>query len=162
MLVSGAAILATASAVNATIFAASNIGGFLAQHQQLPQAFQRKLAGKIPVSLIISAVVIILLVAFFPLSAVGQMTSLAFLFVYAIVSLGHLKLRAQTGARAWPLVTAIVINAVMFVALLIDAIRTGPAASWIVLIVALLGSFAYAWIRSRRVPRDPAAPGRGP
>ena len=162
VLVSGAAILATASAVNATIFAASNIGGFLAQHQQLPHAFQRKLGGKIPVSLIISAVVIILLVAFFPLSAVGQMTSLAFLFVYAIVSLGHLKLRAQTGARAWPLVTAIVINAVMFVALLIDAIRTGPAASWIVLIVALLGSFAYAWIRSRRVPRDPAAPGRGP
>ena len=87
------------------------------------------------------------------------MTSLAFLFVYAIVSFGHLKLRAQTGARAWPLVTAIVINAVMFVALLIDAIRTGPAASWIVLIVALLGSFAYAWIRSRRDPRDPTAPG---
>lgn len=150
VLVSGAAILATASAVNATIFAASNIGGYLAQNNQLPLVFQHKLGGKLPVSLLISAVVIIVLVVFFPLSAVGQMTSLAFLFVYGVVSFGHLKLRAQTGARAWPLVTAIVINAVMFVALLIDAISTGPAASWVVLIVALLGSFVYAWFRTVR------------
>ncbi len=87
---------------------------------------------------------------FFPLSAVGQMTSLAFLVVYGAVSYGHLRLRQHTGAKAWPLVAAVVLNAALFVALLVDAIRSGSPATWITLLAALVGSFAFEAIYRRR------------
>ncbi len=151
VIISGAAILATASAVNATVFAASKIGSYLAEEKQLPQFFGRTAAKKIPLSLIISSALVIVLVWFFPLSAVGQMTSLAFLLVYAVVSLGHLRVRNQTGAKAWPLVVAIVVNVLMFILLFVDAVTTGPVAAWITLIAALLGSFVYSlFTRSKK------------
>jgi hypothetical protein len=86
--------------------------------------------------------VVILLVLFFPLDAVGQMTSLAFLIVYGAVSAAHLRVRGKTGARAWPLLLAVAINAALFVALLIDTVRTGSPATWITFLAVLAGSFA--------------------
>jgi amino acid transporter len=101
-------------------------------------------------ALLAAAICVIALVVFFPLSAVGQMTSLAFLLVYAAVSLGHLKLRAHTGARRGLLIGAIVANAVLFTLLLIEAVRTGPASTWITLILVFAASFGYEWLRRRR------------
>ena len=150
VVISAAAILATASAVNATIFAASSIGADLAVHRQLPAAMDRDIDKRIPLALLVSAGVVVLLVVFFPLSAVGQMTSLAFLVVYGAVSAGHLRLRSHTGARAWPLVLAVVINSALFVTLLVDTVRTGPATTWITLVSALVGSFVFAFALGRR------------
>ena len=150
VIISAAAILATASAVNATIFAASSIGADLAVNRQLPAEMEREIDRRIPVALVVSAVVVVLLVLFFPLSAVGQMTSLAFLVVYGMVSAGHLRLRHKTGARAWPLVLAVLINSALFIALLVDTVRTGPATTWITLLAALAGSFVFAFALRRR------------
>jgi amino acid transporter len=150
VVISIAAIMATASAVNATIFASSNVGAYLAEVKQVPKFFGAKLGGKVPVALLISAVVIMVLVWVFPLSAVGQMTSLAFLLIFGLVSWGHLRVRAQTGAKAWPLYAAIVINAIMFSVLLFDAVTTGPTAAWVTLIVAIVGSFVYAAVAAAR------------
>ena len=155
VVVAAAAILATASAVNATIFAASSIASDVATHHELPGRLDGTVGRrKAPVALLFSAVAVIALVLFFPLSAVGQMTSLAFLVVYGAVSLGHLRVRAQTGAAAWPLLLAVVLNTLLFVALLVDAIRTGPPATWVTLLVALVGSFvAEQLLRRRRTGR---------
>ncbi|MBI1350295.1 MAG: amino acid permease [Actinomycetales bacterium] len=159
VVISGAALLATASAVNATIFAASSVGADLAAHRQLPSEMSRDVDRRIPIALLVSAVVVVLLVLFFPLSAVGQMTSLAFLVVYGAVSAGHLRLRSRTGARAWPLVLAVLINAGLFAALLVDTVRTGPVATWVTLLAALAGSFVFAFVWGRR--REAAARHRG-
>jgi amino acid transporter len=145
-----AAILATSSAVNATLFAASNVGYDLGENRQLPRSLTRLIWREAPLSLPVSAAVVMVLVAFFPLDAVGQMTSLAFLVVYGAISAGHLRVRHRTGARAWPLVAAVVLNAVLFLTLLVDAIHTGPASTWITLLAALVGSFVVAALRSRR------------
>jgi amino acid transporter len=150
VVISAAAILATASAVNATIFAASSIGADLATNRQLPAGMDREFDKKIPLSLLASTALVVLLVLFFPLSAVGQMTSLAFLLIYGAVSAGHLRVRSRTGARAWPLVLAIVINTALFIALLYDTVRTGPATTWITLLAALIGSFAFAFALGRK------------
>ena len=154
VIVAGAAILATASAVNATIFAASNVGYDVSEKGEITKTLTRPTWRNAPVSLLVSAVVVIALVLFFPLSAVGQMTSLAFLVVYGAVSAGHIRVRAQTGAKAWPLVLAVVINAALFVALLVDAIRTGPPATWITLVGALVGSFILEAVYRKRTGRS--------
>jgi hypothetical protein len=46
-------------------------------------------------------------VLFFPLAAVGQMASLAFLIVYGMVSVGHLRVYRDTGAKRWLLLLAV-------------------------------------------------------
>lgn len=139
LVIAAAALLATCSAVNATLFAASNIAVDLAQHGQLPRALARW-------ALPASAAAVILLVLFFPLDAVGQMTGLAFLVVYGAVSAAHLRVRGHTGARAWPLRLAVGVNAALFVLLLVDTMRTGTPATWITLLAALAGSFVFAAI----------------
>jgi amino acid transporter len=151
VVVAVAAILATASAVNATIFAAASIGEDAARKGEISAVLARTAFGGKPLSLLISAAAVILLVVFFPLNAVGQMTSLAFLVIYGAVSFGHLRLRHQTGAKAWPLWAAVIINAALFFSLLADAVRTGPAMTWITLLAALVGSFVFEfwWRRSR-------------
>lgn len=149
-MIGAAAILATASAVNATIFAASSIGEDLAKNRQMPGVLTREIGKRIPLSLLVSSVVVVVLVLFFPLSAVGQMTSLAFLVVYGAVSAGHIRIRHTTGARAWLLVLAVVINGALFILLFVDTIRTGPIATWATLLVALVGSFVVAFVLGRR------------
>jgi amino acid transporter len=156
VVVAAAAILATASAVNATIFAASNVGYDVADNRQLSRALTRTVWRKVPVALVVSAVIVVALVSFFPLAAVGQMTSLAFLVVYGAVSAGHLRVRHKTGAHAWPLVVAIVLNAGLFLALIADTIQGGETATWVTLIAALIGSFAFEALYRAREKRDPA------
>ena len=148
--VSIAALLATASAVNATLFASANIGYDVAEKGEISRPLTRPVGRVGNMALLAAAICVIALVVFFPLSAVGQMTSLAFLLVYAAVSLGHLKLRAHTGARRGLLIGAIVANAVLFTLLLIEAVRTGPASTWITLILVFAASFGYEWLRRRR------------
>ncbi|WP_276961712.1 APC family permease, partial [Ferrimicrobium acidiphilum] len=109
-----AAILATSSAVNATLFAASNVAFDEARSGELPHVLTSTVGRNGTLSLLVSAGIVILLVLFFPLDAVAQMTSLAFLVIYGAVSSGHLRVRAQTGARAWPLVVAGLFNLVLF------------------------------------------------
>ena len=123
----------------------------------------RTLAGHGTVALIVSAALIVLLVLSFPLSAVGQMTSLAFLLIYGAVSAGHLRVRSDTGARAWPLVAAVALNAALFLLLFGDAIRTGPASTWLALIGAIALSFALEAVYRRRRAGPPGSgtPGVG-
>ena len=150
LVIAGAALLATASAVNATLFAASNVGEDAAENAQLSRGLTRTVWRSGTVALIVSGVIVVVLVLFFPLAAVGQMTSLAFLLIYGAVSAGHLRVRRRTGARAWPLWSAVCINAALFVVLLLHAIQTGPASTWVTLLAAILGSVIFEAAFRRR------------
>ena len=149
LVIAAAALLATASAVNATLFASANVGADLADYRQLPSFLAKPWLGNANMSLPVSAGIVTLLVLGFPLDAVGQMTSLAFLIVYGAVSAAHLRARNRTGARAWPLWMAVAINTTLFVSLLIDTIRTGSPATWITFLAVLSGSFALTAILRR-------------
>ena len=66
IVVGAAALLATASAVNATIDAASNIAFDVSQRGQLPRGLMRSLPGRGTVALVVSAALIVILVVSFP------------------------------------------------------------------------------------------------
>ena len=93
-------------------------------------------------------------IAVFPLAAVGQMASLAFLLIYASVSVGHLRVRAQTGAKAWLLVLAIVLNIGLFALLLGYTIAQGQVGTWVTLLGVVVVSFVAEWIIRRTTGRD--------
>jgi amino acid transporter len=148
-----AALLATASGVNATMFGDVNLAFMVAKAGELPRDFTRGVWRGGNVGLLIAAVLTALFVVFFPLAAVGSMASLAFLIVYGTVSAGHLRVYRDTGARRWLLILAVVLNAALFVLLLGYTVHTGPASTWITLLAVLVLSFVFEAVYRRRTGR---------
>jgi amino acid transporter len=91
-----AALLATASGVNATMFGDANLAYTVSKSGELPATFARGVWRGGTGGLFIAAAITAGFVVFFPLAAVGQMASLAFLIVYGTVSLGHLRVYRET------------------------------------------------------------------
>jgi amino acid transporter len=148
-----AALLATASGVNATMFGDANLAYMVAKSGELPSDFTRGVWRGGTVGLLVAAVLTALFVVFFPLSAVGSMASLAFLIVYGAVSAGHLRVYRDTGAKPSLLVIAVVLNVALFVLLLGYTIYTGPASTWITLLAVLALSFVFEIVYRKRTGR---------
>lgn len=98
-----------------------------------------------PRGIFVTALVTSLFVIVFPLSAVGQMASLAFLLVYATVNAGHLRVRRRTGAIRWVLVVSVVLNLVLFAVLFAQTVASGAVLTWAAVLVLLVASFAAEW-----------------
>jgi hypothetical protein len=83
-------------------------------------------------------------------AVVGQMASLAFPIVHGMASVGHLRVRHQTGAHSGPLVAVVVLTVALFALLLGHSIRAAPASTWLVPLGALMMSFAFEAVYRRR------------
>ncbi len=149
------ALLACAAALNATIFAASNIAADMSSKRSISEMLGDDILTTQARALSVSALIVIALVLVFPLDVVGKMASMAFLLVYAAITFGHIKVRKQTRAKLWPLWTAIVVNLSLFITLFINVLETAPGSA-IALIAALIGSFGLEAI-SRKYLRKKIA-----
>jgi len=141
VVIGASALLACAAALNATIFAASNIAADVTRKNSISRVLGESILKTQLRALSISALLVIALVLAFPLDVVGKMASLAFLLVYAAITYGHIRVRQQTGAKLWPLWAAIIINLSLFTTLLINVVESAPNSA-IALGAALVGSFA--------------------
>ncbi len=165
-LIAIAALLSTASAVNATLFGSTNIAYQIAKNGGLPPAFDRKLWGRDVEGLFITSGLALVFVLVFPLSSVASMGSAGFLLVYAAVSIGHLRIRKQTGAKAWVILTSVVTCLCLFIVLLHNMIVTAPSSA-IALGVTLMASFVAEILyrrmsgRTFRAVLSQTNPGRG-
>lgn len=133
LVVSGCALLANASVLNAGLFGAGGVAGYAARAGQLPARLARALGRNGSYSTVVTSGVVAVAVCVLPLQALGEVTTLMFLLVYAAITVGHLRIRHQTGAQAWVLVLAVVVNAVLFSALLLRAVDTGSTATVVTL-----------------------------
>ena len=159
VVVSISALLATAAAVNATIFAASNIGADIADEREASAFLARTVMKRVPVALFFSAGVVSLLVVAFPLSIVGQMASLGFLLVYAAITVGHIRIRAKAGAKLWLLVAAVVINLALVTLLMVNSLTSAPSSA-IAMVIAVALAFGLEWAYRRTSGRR-ASKGHG-
>jgi len=150
--ISISALLACAAAVNATIFAASNIAADLAQKNEVSNVLGKSVLTNNVRALTISSVGVIILALIFPLNEVGQMASLSFLLVYAAITYGHIRIHKKTGANPKYLWCAIAINVILFTALFMNILKTATSSA-IALVIALIGSFgieAFSRWRSQK------------
>lgn len=154
LIVGFGALLATVSGVNATMFGSANLAFMVAKRGQMPRGFTRQVWCGGTGALFFAAGLTAAFVLFFPLLAVGQMASLAFLIVYAMVSVGHLKVRHKTRAKAPLLWAAILFNIALFGLLLFETIRRGPATTWITLLALLVLSFVWEYFYRRSTGRS--------
>ena len=101
------ALLATASAINATLYAVTEIGYTMAKEGSLPDVYEYHVHNSFE-GLIISSVLITPLIIFFNISEITTVAAIVMLLVQGTTHIAHLKLIKHTGAKLWVIVSAIV------------------------------------------------------
>jgi len=92
------ALLATASAINATLYAVTQISYTLARDGDLPEVYDYNVFQNTE-GLIISALLILPMLLFFNLGQIATIASIAVLLIQGFTHTGHLLRRRQTGGR---------------------------------------------------------------
>ncbi len=92
-----AALVSTASSINANLYAVTNITYQMAKEGELPAEFGKPIANSRE-GLLISGLLVIVLSILFDLSEIAAVGSISILFIHFITHVGHLKLIRQTGA----------------------------------------------------------------
>jgi amino acid transporter len=101
------ALLATASAINATLYAATEIGYTMAKEGNLPKIYTYNVYNSFE-GLIISGLLILPMILFFNLAEVTTIAALAVLIIQGITHAGHLLRIKETGANPWLVASAMV------------------------------------------------------
>jgi len=101
------ALLATASAINATLYAATEIGYTLAKEGNLPRLYTYNIHSSYS-GLIISGLIIIPMILFLNLSQVTTIAALVVLIIQGLTHIGHLFRIKETGANKMMVIGAII------------------------------------------------------
>jgi amino acid transporter len=150
-----AALLATSSSVNATLYASNGFTGALAKVGQFPPVFgSGSQLGKHG-GLVMTVVLTLVLVNFFNLSTIASVGSAVSLCVFVLVACAGYRLRREIRAQPWPLVLAILAAGFVLVFFAVDTLRNEPStfiAMAALIVLAFLLDLLWKWIRDRRTP----------
>ena len=149
ILVDIAALLATSSAINATLFGASRMLAEMATKKRVPEAFSHRTRTRVPWMAVVA--IATLGTAFTVLSSletIATFSSLTFLVVSMAVSAANLRLRKTTGSKAWIVLIGMALMTATIVLLIVHLGRTQPmtlavvGGLFAVIAVAEVGFFA--------------------
>src|SRR5713226_1825683 len=143
-LIAIAALLSTASAINATLFGSANVCYMIARDGELPAGLARTEWKQATGGLLLTAALVVLVMLLFDLSGIAMMGSAAFLLVYAAVNAGHLNVLRETGASAIIVWLSLLSCLAMFAVLSVYTWQQQPAAI-AALVIFAAGSFAAEW-----------------
>lgn len=145
------ALIATASAINANLYAVTNVTYQMAKDGELPAIFGKPIAHSRE-GLVISAVLIIILTLLFNLTEIAIVGSISILFIHAVTHIGHLKIIAKTGASRWAVSFAALLSLLAMILALIYVNQTSSQAIQILVgfvIVAAITEIALQKITKR-------------
>ena len=154
------ALFATAGATNSGLYPATGLSDHLAASGQFPTLMARRLGGRAPFGLIILAAAIIIVVIAFDLSAVASIGSAVALVIFAIVTLGHLRILDITGARRSIVLLALAAVTVTLATFVVTTLIHEPAS--MVTLIAILGLsilLDVGWSRRKKPPATATSPG---
>ncbi|MDG5490032.1 APC family permease [Psychroserpens sp. SPM9] len=127
-----AALISTFSAINASLYGGSRVNYEIAEDDELPKEFTRKLWNQ-PIGLGITAVATIVLVNTLKLESISTAGSVGFLLIFAVVNVTGYKLSHDIGAKkSIPLLGALFCFIAM-VALLVQHFSVSPSDVYIAL-----------------------------
>jgi len=105
-IIAATALLATASAINATLYAVTQISYTLAKEGNLPEVYEYHVFHNTE-GLLISAVLIIPMIIFLDLSQIASIAAIAVLLIQGFTHTGHLLKHKNTGANPLLLTAAV-------------------------------------------------------
>jgi len=138
LLIAIAAMLSTASAINATVYGAARLSYVIAKDGELPRSMARKVWNEPLEGLLITAGATLVVANLVDLSSLATMGSAGFLLIFAAVNVANVKLAAETGSRRWLSLLGAVLCLTALASLLWQTLRTVPA--HILVLVAMAGA----------------------
>jgi amino acid transporter len=151
------ALFATAGATNAGLFPINGLSEQMVAVGQFPAFLGRTVSRRIGMALLLTALVSSVLAALFTLSAIASLGSAIALVIFALITAGHLRVRAETGARGWILVVALASTVIVLATFIVTTVLSEPATALAIVVLLLLGLlFDYGWKRVRDRRARPA------
>ncbi|HEU0244732.1 MAG TPA: APC family permease [Candidatus Limnocylindrales bacterium] len=153
-LMSVTALFATAGATNAGLYPAAGLSDELASTGQFPAAMGGRIGGRASTGLVVAAAGILLLVVAFNLSSVASIGSAVALSIFALVTIGHLRVHRETGARLSILVLALATTGTTLLVFVFTTLVNEPA-SIVTLVAIVLVSLGLDLAVARRPRATP-------
>ena len=144
------ALFATSGATNAGHLPAGGLSEEMAALGQFPPTLGRRLGGRAPMGLLLTAVIAIVLAAGFDLDAVASIGSAVALVVFTLISIGHLRVRGETGAQAWLLILAVCATTIVFVTFAVTTLVHEPATLVVIAVIVVVSLIVDFWWKSAR------------
>ena len=146
------ALFATAGATNSGIYPTAGLSKDLATKGQFPPVLGRNV-GRMPIALGFMVVATLFLTVFFDLSAIASIGSAVALLIFTLVTISHLRVRRDTGARIGLLLLALVTTATTFAVFVSTTLKDEPAT--MAALVGIIGlsivlDLVWKWITHRR------------
>jgi amino acid transporter len=149
------ALFATAGATNAGLYPATGLTEHLSGTGQFPPMMAERVGGLVNVGLLVTAVGVIVMVILFDLTAIASIGSAIALLIFTLISSGHLRIRAHTGANLPLLVTAVATTVIVLVVFVLTTLIQEPASVvTLLLILGLSVGLDVAWNRQRERRAD--------
>jgi hypothetical protein len=122
----------------------------LARTKQFPGFMGSRWAGRYPAGLIIVAIICIALAVGFNLDAIASIGSAVALIIFSVVTVGHFRVRAVTGARTFMLVLALLTALVALISFIVNELIYDRASLIAMIVIVLLSiGIEFWWARSR-------------
>jgi amino acid transporter len=147
-----AATFSTSSAVNANFYAAGGFLSSLAERRQFPGFFGKRVGPHGVFGMLIAGGLVIAMSLMFDLSAIASMGSAVTLIFFTLITVGHIRLAPETGAKVWLLVVATLAAFLTFLLFFFGTLIDEPetlGAIVAVLALAVLANFGWKWLRDR-------------
>jgi len=113
-----AALISTASSINANLYAVTNVTYQMAKNGELPKVYHRNVWHSSE-GLVVSIIILIAFVLFFDLTEIAAIGSISILFIHALVHAGHL-LKIKDTQASKSLVILAIVSIVVAIVLALD------------------------------------------
>jgi amino acid transporter len=154
ILIAIAALLSTASAINATLYGASRISYIVAKEGELPEVLERKVWHR-PLEGLLGVSVLTLLVAnIFDVSRISLMGSAGFLIIFICVNVSAFRLHQKIGGARWLYGLGVVVCFAALDVLVGYTFMKSPSDIWILVFlvaIAFVLEVFYRWRTGRTI-----------
>ncbi|MEJ2037995.1 MAG: APC family permease [Desulfosarcinaceae bacterium] len=148
-LVAIAAVLATLSAINATLYGAARLSYVIATEGELPDFLEGRIWNQPLVGLLVTTALALLLSNLVDLSSISTMGSGGFLVIFAIVNAANFK-KAREVQSSRSIAALGVLSCVLALATLVwHTIQNAPSQVWVLVIMVAIASViegVYIWL----------------
>ena len=148
-----AALLATASSVNATLYASGGLTSMLAEAGQFPTFFGRGSRLGPHAGMLVTAALVLVVANVVDLSAIASVGSACSLMIFLLIGASGYRLRSETGAVGVVILVGIAATAIVLVFFAIDTVRNAPETFAAIIVITLLAVVLdVIWKRARGEP----------
>jgi len=150
-----AALLSTASAINATLYGSGRTSYLIAKFGELPRTFQEQIKNGYEGSIIIALLAIIFSTSF-NINNISTAGSIGFLIVFTLVNFANFKLYKETKANRFIALSGAILGALATMVLIGYSIIHSPNSlitSAIVLVSVVIFSFIYFKLKDTKLAK---------